>query len=96
MSGLAGNASYPCIYDSYCFSYENEGIYNFNTSGNPVHVRPSNYPPGLQKWPAGTSTNGLDDNDNGIVDDDERVDHPAALPGSAPRHPDQDPLLRAR
>ena len=73
MSGLAGNASYPCIYDTYCFSYENEGIYNFNASGNPVPLAPSNYPQGLQKWPAGTSTNGLDDNGNGIVDNDSEL-----------------------
>jgi hypothetical protein len=57
------------VYDSYCFSYENEGIYNFNASGNPVPLSPNNYPQGLGKWPAGTSTNGLDDDGNGIVDD---------------------------
>ena len=65
------------VYDSYCFSYENEGIYNFKPDPNnnsivgPVTLLPSNnaYPPGLGKWPAGTSTNGLDDDGNGIVDD---------------------------
>ena len=70
-SGLQvpANTNYPCVYDSYCFSYENEGIYTFNQSGNRVAVAPSNYPAGLGKWPAGTSTNGLDDDGNGLVDD---------------------------
>jgi len=61
----------PNSYDTGCWSYENEGIYNFNASGNPVTVPPTskNYPAGLGKWPAGTSTNGMDDDGNGIVDD---------------------------
>ncbi len=57
------------VYDSGCFSYENEGIYNFNNSGNPVPLKPSSYPRGLGQWPAGTSTNGLDDDSSGVVDD---------------------------
>jgi hypothetical protein len=68
-SGLVATASTPRVYDSYCFSYENEGIYKFNASGNPVQLSPSNYPAGLGQWPAGTSTNGLDDDGNGVVDD---------------------------
>ena len=90
------NTGYVRVYDSGCFSYENEGIYNFNNSGNPVPPLPSSYPPGLGQWPAGTSTNGLDDDSNGVCRRRERIDHLAAVPGSAPRHPDQDPLLRAR
>ena len=35
---VPANTNYPCVYDSYCFSYENEGIYTFNQSGNRVAV----------------------------------------------------------
>ena len=73
----------PCVYDTYSFSYENEGIYYFDNSGmahalnpnkqlNPlltVNYPPPFYPPQLGQWPAGTSTNGLDDDNNGVVDD---------------------------
>ena len=73
------------VYDSGCFSYENEGIYNFKNSVTPVPLNPNPnvnrllkpasqypspyYPPGLGQWPAGTSTNGLDDDNDGVVDD---------------------------
>jgi len=72
-SGLAATAKTARVYDSYCFSYENEGIYNFNAAGVPVPVSPKNYPAGLGQWPAGTSTNGLADTPNGIVDDVEEL-----------------------
>jgi hypothetical protein len=54
------------VYDSGCFSYENEGIYNFNNTGNPVSVPPtsSSYPPGLGQGTAGNYTNGLVDQNN--------------------------------
>ena len=48
----------PCIYDTYNFAYENEGIYQFDASGK-IQV----------KTPGGQSTNGLDDDGSGIVDD---------------------------
>jgi type II secretory pathway component PulJ len=54
------------VYDSGCFSYENEGIYTFNNTGNPVSVPPtsSSYPPGLGQGTAGNFTNGLVDQNN--------------------------------
>ncbi|MGD0901207.1 MAG: type II secretion system protein [Thermoguttaceae bacterium] len=68
-SGLVPTTQCPqAVYDSYSFSYENEGIYYFDNSGNPQSVSVSNYPSGLGQWPAGTSTNGLDDDGDGIVD----------------------------
>ncbi len=78
------------VYDSGCFSYENEGIYCYFVSpatGNltvgslgpnpqlnslltPASQYPKPYyPNALGQWPAGTSTNGLDDNHDGVVDD---------------------------
>ncbi len=79
-SGLAVNPLAPQtpqqrVYDSYCFSYENEGIYAFNNSGIPqtISFNSANYPQGLGKYPAGTSTNGLDDDGNGIVDDENEL-----------------------
>ena len=69
-SGLAVNAqTQQRVYDTYSFSYENEGIYYFDGSGNPQPIPPGNYPTGLGEWPAGTATNGLDDDGDGIVDD---------------------------
>jgi type II secretory pathway pseudopilin PulG len=69
-SGLMATAQNPArVFDTYNFGYENEGIYYFGDSGRPIPVSVNNYPPGLGKWPAGTSTNGLDDDGNGIVDD---------------------------
>jgi prepilin-type N-terminal cleavage/methylation domain-containing protein len=69
---LVATAQYPQrVYDSGCFSYENEGIYHFDQNGN---VQSTDVP-------GGRSTNGLDDpvpppNNpngtpvaNGIVDD---------------------------
>lgn len=59
--GLVATAQNPQrVYDSGCFSYENEGIYHFDQSGKVVQ------PPDV---PGGTSTNGLDDDGNGVVDD---------------------------
>ena len=71
LSGLtvAGQLT-QCVYDTYSFSYENEGIYYFDNAGT-AHAVPYNsskYPAGLGKWPAGTSTNGLDDDGDGIID----------------------------
>jgi type II secretory pathway component PulJ len=54
-SALVGPA---CVYDSYNFAYENEGIYNFNASGV-AQVTTT----------GGKGTNGLDDDGDGIVDD---------------------------
>ena len=66
-SGLVGP---PCVFDSYNFAYENEGIYNVDpNSGKLIALSPNNYPPGLGQWPAGASTNGMDDDSSGVVDD---------------------------
>ena len=56
-----GSTSYRLarVYDSGCFSYENEGIYHCNQNGP---VQPVDVPLG------GQSTNGLDDDGDGIVD----------------------------
>ncbi len=69
-SGLmATNQSPSRVFDSYNFAYENEGIYGVDSSGKLVPVSPNNYPAGLGKWPAGASTNGMDDDNSGVVDD---------------------------
>jgi type II secretory pathway component PulJ len=70
-SGLVGSAQSPCVYDSYCFSYENEGIYYFDSSSNPVNIPHTSrlYPPGLGPYPPGASTDGLDTDNDGVVDD---------------------------
>jgi type II secretory pathway pseudopilin PulG len=56
-SGTAGIATTACVYDTGCF-YENEGIYHLDQNGN-IQV----------DTPGGESTNGLDDDNDGIVDD---------------------------
>ncbi len=82
IQGTQTSPGTPRVYDSYCFSYENEGIYDFQPnllnykiigpvalSPNIHGYSPPYYPAGLGQWPPGTSTNGLDDDGNGIVDD---------------------------
>ncbi len=66
-----GAGSYVDLgYDSGCWSYENEGIYNIDNSGNP----PTNVPN------AGQFTNGLADK-GGVVDNDsERLTTPPPFP----------------
>ncbi len=53
----AGGAYSQCVYDTGCFSYENEGIYDLKRG----------YVPDKAPGPAGRSTNGLDDG-SGVVD----------------------------
>jgi type II secretory pathway component PulJ len=83
--GNPSSPKYPTfpqrVYDSGCFSYENEGIYCyfFDSSTDNLTVKSLNpnasqyqkpyYPSALNQWPAGTATNGLDDDHNGVVDD---------------------------
>jgi hypothetical protein len=75
LSGLTGhdlplNLQSPRVYDTYSFSYENEGIYRYDpSSGLPTQLPPNQYPTGLGRWPPGSSTNGLDDDNSGVVDD---------------------------
>jgi hypothetical protein len=72
---LAATATTPRVFDSYCFSYENEGIYDLDKSGNPTNVR----------GPPGRATNGMDDDSDGVVDDQSesitQPPYPVALRG---------------
>ncbi len=74
-SMLAATATTPRVFDSYCFSYENEGIYDLDKSGNPTNVR----------GPPGRATNGMDDDSDGVVDDQSesitQPPYPVALRG---------------
>jgi type II secretory pathway component PulJ len=87
-SGLSASAAAPQrVYDTGCFSYENEGVYFLDMAGKMTSV-PSNdqkYPSWAGKWPAGTFSSGFDDDNSGVVDDNgERITslpYPVALRG---------------
>jgi len=68
-NGAAG--SYVDLgYDSGCWSYENEGIYNIDNSGNPTNPQ----------GPPGQFTNGLADKGGAVDDNSERLTTPPPFP----------------
>ena len=75
-TAVPGGVNSQCVYDTGCFSYENEGIYHLDKNGNPQ-----------VDTPGGNSTNGFDDDGNGIVDDktEQLTSPPYPVPFAASR-----------